>query len=287
MDATASPSYFSVYFRLLKVVRPYGAPLALAVFCMIVLAGATGIYAYMVGPLLKFLVSKGGEGGQEILTVVPRLPLEGWERGELLMVLPLVLLAVALVKGVSYFGQFYLMGVVGQRVVADLRQRMFDKLTCFSQAFYSTTPTGQIISRFTSDVLAVEQAVTFSVAAYLRDSMQVVVLTVLAFVLDWQLAFIAFVVMPLAIFPIVHFGRKLRRVSTDSQVQLGSIADRLHESIKGMRMIQVFGQEGFERRRFGKDTLSYLGIMQRSFAVRALQSPIMEVLGAVGLASTI
>jgi subfamily B ATP-binding cassette protein MsbA len=280
-------SFLGIYWRLLGAVRPYAWQLVGAIVCMIVLAVTTGIYAYVVGPMLKFLVSKGEAGGQDILSLVPGLDVAGMDENMLLMALPVFILVVALVKGVSYFGQFFLMGMVGQKVVADLRQSMFQKLTEMSMSFYLSVPTGQIISRFTSDVLAVEQAVTYSVASYLRDSMQVIVLTILAFILDWELAFIAFVIMPVAVFPIVYFGKRLKNVSTDSQVSLGAIADRLHEAIKGMRIVQLFGAEAFEKERFRKENRSYLRIMLRSFAVRALQSPVMEFLGAAGLAGTI
>ncbi len=280
-------SFLGTYWRLLGAVRPYSGQLILAVVCMIVLAGATGLYAYLVGPLLKFLVSRGHAGGQKILELVPGLPVEQLDRSAMLGLLPLFILGLAAVKGTAYFGQFYLMGRIGQKVVADLRIRMFERLCGLSPAYYSDTATGQIISRFTNDVYAVEQAVTYAVAAYLRDSMQVIVLTVLAFVLDWQLALIAFVVMPVALWPIVSFGKRLKRVSTASQVSLGTIADRLHEGIKGMRVVQVFGGEGHEQARFATENRNYLRIMLRSFTVRALQSPVMEFLGAAGLAATI
>jgi subfamily B ATP-binding cassette protein MsbA len=287
MDKQPARSFLGTYLRLLAAVRPYTGRLVLAVVCMIVLALTTGVYAYVVGPMLKFLVSRGYDGGAEILSLVPGLDVGSMDREVMLMALPVFILVVALLKGLSYFGQFYLMGAVGQRVVADLRLRMFSWLTALSPVFFHKTPTGQIVSRFTNDVYAVEQAVTYSVAAYLRDSMQVVVLCVLAFVLDWKLALIAFVVMPAAVFPIVYFGKRLKRVSTDSQVSLGTIADRVHEGIRGMRIIQVFGAEEFERERFAKENRGYLHIMLKSFAVRALQSPVMEFLGAAGLAATI
>ncbi len=280
-------TFLGTYWRLLGAVRPYSGQLVLAVVCMIVLAGATGLYAYLVGPLLKFLVSRGHAGGREIMELVPGLPVEQLDRSAMLGLLPLFILGLAAVKGTAYFGQFYLMGRVGQKVVADLRIRMFERLCGLSPAYYTDTATGQIISRFTNDVYAVEQAVTYAVAAYLRDSMQVIVLTVLAFVLDWQLALIAFVVMPVALWPIVSFGKRLKRVSTASQVSLGSIADRLHEGVKGMRVVQVFGGERHEQARFASENRNYLRIMLRSFTVRALQSPVMEFLGAAGLAATI
>jgi subfamily B ATP-binding cassette protein MsbA len=287
MGKQPNRSFLGTYLRLLGAVRSYTGRLVLAVLCMIVLALTTGVYAYVVGPMLKFLVSRGEGGAAEILSLVPGLDVGGMDREVMLMALPVFILVVALLKGLAYFGQFYLMGAVGQKVVADLRTRMFNWLTALSPVFFHKTPTGQIVSRFTNDVYAVERAVTYSVAAYLRDSMQVIVLTVLAFVLDWRLALIAFVVMPVSVFPIVYFAKRLKRVSTDSQVSLGTIADRLHEGIRGMRVIQVFGAEKFERERFARENRSYLSIMLKSFAVRALQSPVMEFLGALGLAATI
>jgi subfamily B ATP-binding cassette protein MsbA len=284
---TKQRSFVVIYWRLLGTVRPYLRQLFAALACMIVLAATTGLYAYMVGPLLKFLITRGEHGGFEILSMVPGLKVDTLDRESMLAALPLFILGVALIKGISYFGQFYLMGMVGQRVVADLRDRMFARLTSLSPAYFQRTPTGQILSRFTNDVYAIEQAVTYTVATYLRDGLQVAVLLVLAFILDWQLALITFVVMPLAIFPIVHFGKRLKQVSLESQSSLGNIADRLHEAIRGMRIIQVFNAEQYERERFHQENRSYFRIMHRSFMVRALQSPVMEILGAFGLAATI
>ncbi len=281
-------SFVRTYLRLLKAVRPYYGQLLLALLCMVVLAATTGLYAYLVGPMLKFLVSRGSQGTEQILTIVPGfLRVQGLNRESMMVMLPVLILVIAALKGISYFGQFYLMGRVGQKVVADLRQSMFNTLCAMSPSYFSATATGQIISRFTNDVYAVEQAVTYAVAAYLRDSMQVIILTVLAFVLDWQLAIIAFVVMPVALFPIVHFGKRLKKVSTDSQVTLGALADRLHEGVKGMRIVQVFGGEEYEQEKFQRQNQTYLQIMLKSFAVRALQSPVMEFLGAAGLAAVI
>jgi len=286
-EVATGGSFLATYWRLLGTVRPYLGYLLAALACMILLAAATGLYAWAVGPLLKFLVTRGDSGGAEILSLVPGLDVGSLDQQTMLLALPLFVLVVAALKGGSYFGQFYLMGLVGQRVVADLRSRMFARLTTMSPSFFQRMPTGQIVSRFTSDVFAVEQAVTYAVASYLRDSLQVVVLCALAFWLDWRLALIAFVAMPLALWPIVNFGRRLKKVSSDSQSSLGNIADRLHETIRAMRIVQVFGAERHERRRFDEENRTYLRIMLRSFAVRALQSPVMEFLGAAGLAATI
>ncbi|NMB75733.1 MAG: ATP-binding cassette domain-containing protein [Myxococcales bacterium] len=275
------------YLRLLGTVRPYLGGLAGALLCMVLLAGTTAVYAWMVGPLLKFLITRGGEGGTEILSLVPGLDPSAMDRERMLLWLPLFILIVAGVKGISYFGQFYLMGMVGQRVIRDLRNRMFLRITELSPAFYHEVPTGQIVSRFTNDVYAIEQAVTFAVASYLRDTLEILALAVTAFLLDWKLSLIAFVVMPVAVFPIVAFGKRLKHVSLDGQNSLGRIADRLQEAIRGMRIIQVFGAEQSERRRFAAEAEGYFRIMRRSFAVRALQSPVMEFLGAAGLAATI
>jgi len=277
------------YRRLLRYLRSYAGGLAVAILCMVVLAGATGLYAYLIGPLLKYVFAGGKAGGEEFIRFLPVDLDLGTEAGRerLALLLPLFLIAVALVKGVAYFGQFFLMGITGQRVIRDLRRDLHGHLTALSLPFYHRTPPGMLISRLTNDVRSVEAAVTTAVATVLRDSLQVLVLVALAFVIDWSLALIAFLVFPVAIWPIVTFGKRLKRVATGSQERTAEIADRLHELVGGIRVVQAFGQEQHERQRFAEHNTRLYRVMRRSFAVRALQSPVMECLGVFGLAAVI
>ena len=205
----------------------------------------------------------------------------------MLAALPFVITAVALVKGIAYFGQFYLMGMVSQRVIADLRTTMFDHLLGLSPSFFAKRHSGDLMSRFSADVQSVETAVSYAVSSYIRDGMTIVVMLANCFVLDWRLSLMAFVAVPATLLPIVRFAKRLKRVTQQSQSALGRISELVQEALSGMRVVQAFGMESWESERFREENRRWIRIMRKSFVVRALSSPLMEVMAAVGLSLAI
>ena len=166
------------YLRLLSWAAPYRWRFLGALACMAVLAGATAMYVNLLGPVLEFLFT----GSVGALGSLGRLlpsegPVAAWfqgiDRTRALRVLPAVVIAVALLKGVAYFGQAYLMGTTSQRIIVDLRGALFDHLLRLSPSFYARRHTGDLLSRVTNDVQAVEAAVSTAVASYLRDGLTV------------------------------------------------------------------------------------------------------------------
>jgi subfamily B ATP-binding cassette protein MsbA len=269
------------YRRLLAAVRPHAGLFALAIASMVLLAAATGLFSWLVGPLFQY-VFRGGEMGSAALPWLSRL-----DRLELRRVLPLLILGIALARGVAYFGQFYSMGMLGQRVVADLRRALQEKLLGLPPAFFARASSGDLLSRFASDVAAVEFAVTYGLASYLRDGMQVLVLLGVSIALDWRLAVFAFVAVPITVVPIVRFARRLRRIAVRGQEQIGGLYTLLHEALQGVRLVQAFGMERYEADRFRAEQDRFLGTMRRSFFVRAIFTPTLELMAAVGIAATV
>jgi subfamily B ATP-binding cassette protein MsbA len=280
------------YLRLLRFVVPYRGRFAAAIACMVVLAAASAAYVNLLGPVLEFLFT--GKPGS--MAVLDKFLPESWgfkawldtvERGRILAYLPYVMVAVALVKGVAFFGQFYLMGMLGQRVIADLRRALFDHLLGLSPAFYSKRHSGDLMSRFSADVAAVEVAVTNSIASYFRDGLSVVVMLANCFYLDWRLSLMAFGAVPITLFPVIRLGKKLKRATVQGQSSVGQIAEMVQETVSGIRVVQAFGMERWESARFGKANERWLSIQRKSFLVRAFSSPLMEVMAAAGLAFAI
>src|SRR6266849_6369273 len=265
------------YRRLLAAVRPHAGLFALAVASMVVLAAATGLFSWLVGPLFQY-VFRGGELGS---TALPWLPHLG--RQELQRALPLLILGIALVRGAAYFGQFYSMGMLGQRGVADLRRALQEKLLALPAAFFARASSGDLLSRFASDVAAVEFAVTYGLASYLRDGMQVLVLLGVSIALDWRLAVCAFVAVLITVVPIVRFARRLLRIAVLGQEQIGGLYTLLHEALQGVRLVQAFGMERYEADRFRAEQDRFLGTMRRSFFVRAIFTPTLELMAAGGI----
>ena len=281
----------SAYLRLLRFVAPHRARFAGALACMAVLALATAAYVNLLGPVLGFLFTARNEAAAGLDRFVPFFDLTSWlaraDRAQVLAALPFVLVGVALVKGIAYFGQFYLMGMVSQRVIADLRTAMFDRLLALSPSFFAARHSGDLMSRFSADVQSVETAVSYAISSYIRDGLTIVVMLANCFLLDWRLSLMAFVAVPATLVPIVRFARRLKSVTVQSQSSLGRISELVQEAISGMRVVQAFGMERWESQRFRDENRRWVRIMRRSFVVRALSSPLMEVMAAVGLSLAI
>jgi subfamily B ATP-binding cassette protein MsbA len=280
------------YLRILRYALPYKGRFVAAFGCMVVLALATATYVNLLGPILEFLFTGRTSAMAGLGRLLPgsldvdRLA-AGVPREKVLAWLPAVVTGVALVKGVAYFGQFYLMGMVSQRIVADLRRALFDHMLSLSPAFFSRRHSGDLMSRLSNDVGSVENAISSAVASYLRDGLTVVVMLVNCFILDWRLSLMAFVAIPVTILPIIRIGRKLKKVTTQSQSTLGRISEMVQEALAGMRVVQAYGMEPWESRRFEEVNERWIRIQRRSFFTRAVSSPLMEVMAAVGLSIAI
>jgi subfamily B ATP-binding cassette protein MsbA len=276
------------YFRLLQYAAPYKGRFLAAFACMGVLALATAMYVNLLGPVLEFLFTGQGGGLGAVATMMPGdSALAGWARGvdrvQALRVLPWIVITVAVVKGVAYFGQAYLMGTTSQRIIADLRGALFDHLLRLSPSFYARRHSGDLLSRVGNDVQAVEAAVSTAIASYLRDGLTVVVMLVNCFLIDWKISLVTFVAIPITILPVVRIAKRLKKVTVQSQSTLGKISELVQETLSGIRVVQAYGMEPWESSRFRQENERWLRYMRRSISVRAFSSPLMEVMAAVGI----
>ncbi len=278
----------SEYRRLIAAVRPHLPLLAGALGAMVVLSAATGAFSWLVGPMFQFVFKGGALDAGALRTALPFLRDAGSiPRATVLRALPALILCIALVRGAAYFTQFYCMGMLGQHVVADLRLALHRKLLELPPAFFARSASGDLLSRFSNDIAQLEFAVTYGLAAYLRDGMQVMVLLGVSIALDWRLALLAFVAVPLTVVPIVRFAKRLKQIATRGQAQIGTLYTLLHEALQGVRIVQSFGMERYEREKFRAEQDRFLGTMRKSFFVRAIFTPTLEIMVAVGIAATV
>ncbi|MCA1827431.1 MAG: ATP-binding cassette domain-containing protein [Myxococcales bacterium] len=278
----------SDYRRLIGSVRPHLALLSGAIAAMVVLSAATGAFSWLVGPMFQFVFKGGALDPGALRTALPFLRDAGsLSRETVLRALPILILIIAIIRGIAYFTQFYCMGMLGQRVVADLRLELHRKLLQLAPAFFARSASGDLLSRFSNDIAQLEFAVTYGLAAYLRDGMQVLVLLGVSIALDWRLALLAFVAVPLTVFPIVRFAQRLKKIATRGQAQIGTLYTLLHEALQGVRIVQSFGMEKYEREKFHAEQERFLATMRKSFFVRAIFTPTLELMAAIGIAATV
>ena len=168
-----------------------------------------------------------------------------------------------------------------------MRNQLNDRIQQLSLRFFDREPTGTILSRVSSDVHVVGTALTGTVASLLRDSVSLVVLVVVAFLQDWILSLIAFVVFPASVLPMVWLSKQVRGFARKRQVSLGVLTALLHETVQGNRVVKAFGMEEYEKRRFEKESEGLFRLAMRVVRIRAFTNPMMEILAAFGIAGVV
>ena len=255
-----------MYKRLLEFLRPYIGRLGVAMACMVVLAATTAGMAWLLQPALDQALSG---------------------KTEYIYYIPIAVIALYTVKGAAYFGQAYLMGWIGQRVIYDLRNQIYNRLTTQSLNFFAHRKTGELLARISYDVTLVQSAVSTSVTALMRDTMTIIFLIGVIFYQDWLLALIAMAVFPVIIYPILRFGRKMRSATYDGQVVMGEMSSLIEETVGGIRVVKAFGMEDYERGRFRDLIGGFMKHQMRVFRVNAMSFPIMELVAGFGIAGVL
>ncbi len=249
--------------RLLQYVKPYKSWLVISMVCMVIVASMAGAQAYLVKPLLDEIFFN--------------------KDGTMLKLVPLVIMGVFLVKGLFSYSYNYFLQKVGQSIIRDLRNLLYSHIQSLPLSFFQKKPTGELISRILSDVNLIQGAVSNVLVGILKDTCQVIFLIGVIFYQDWRMASIAMISLPLVIYPIVNFGRRHRRLSRGSQQTTAQVSNILYETITGNRIVKAFSMEKYEVSRFAKTLDELFAIVMRNTRIGAISSPLMEVLGGVGI----
>jgi len=202
----------------------------------------------------------------------------------MLKLIPLAVILLYFLKGVGMYGEAYMMNHVGENIIRLLRNRLYDHIQDLPLAFFHREKTGVLMSRITNDVNIVKAMVSTAVASFFRDVFTIVGLTAVIFYRDWKMAFFAIVILPVAFYPIVEFGRRVRRVSTGCQEAMAEMSAFLHETLSGNKIVKAFSRESFEKERFFQKTQALFGLEMRAVVAKSLSSPVMEILGGIGVA---
>jgi subfamily B ATP-binding cassette protein MsbA len=247
--------------------RPHAKRLALAALLMGVAAASTASRAWLMQPVLdRIFVARDGS---------------------LLWLLAGGALALAVVKGICDYGCAVLMTRIGQRIIADVQKALFARLMRADLAYFHAHPTGTLISRFTSDAVLLRGAAANVLGGMGRDAVTVVFLVAVMFYQDWLLALVSFFVFPLAIHPIIGIGRRIRRVSANTQAEIGQLTTLLNQTFQGARHVKAYGMEGYEEHRASGLFERLFALVDRAGRTRSRASPLMETLGGAAIAVVI
>jgi len=258
-------STYALMKRLVRdSIRPYGGTILLAVVFMAVVSAATGLSAWLMEPIVD-----------DVFIARDRDALI-WVGG--------AVLATFTVKGVANYLQATLISRVGLKIIADNQNRLYAHLARMDLGFFHDNPTGTLISRFTVDIGQMRAVVSNALTSLGKDLMSLVALIGVMFYQNWELAFISIFVFPLAILPIVRLGRRIRKVTVNTQAETGLFMTLLEQTFQGIRVVKSYGMEAYEQGRVGGLIETLFNLTFKAARTRALSSPVMETLGGVAIA---
>lgn len=267
MKIFSKPTIKDRHRRLLSLIKDQWFRLLLAMICMLVMAGARSAIPFLIKPVVDDIFINKDVG--------------------MLKLIPLAVITIFLMLGFAMYYQEYLMNYVGQNIIRRLRNLLYDRIQDLSISFFQKEKTGVLMSRVTNDVNIIKNMVSSAVTGSLRDFFAVIGLTFVIFYRDWKMALVAIVILPLAFFPIVVLGKKLRKVTGHTQEAMGDLTSTLHETFAGNKIIKAFGMESYEKERFFRKTLKLFKLELKGVRFKALASPVMEFLGGLGVAIVI
>lgn len=257
----------TIYRRLLGYLGPYWAVLAVGVFGMVVYAASQLAFTVLLRPLV--------DG-----TFVARDP---W----VIKWVPLAIVAVFFIRGIAEFTYTFSMQWIGRRVVKQLRGQLFDRLLDLPTRFYDSATSGALLSKMTYNVEQVAEAASKTLVTLVRDSLTVVALVGYLLWLNALLSLFVFIGAPIIVYLLRVVSGRFRRYSTRIQSSMGDVTEVTEEAIEGHRVVKTFGGQRYERERFEVANENNRRLHVKHGFVRAVASPIIELIAGVGIAAVI
>lgn len=188
---------------------------------------------------------------------------------------------VMVIKNVLVILYQYLMSDVSQRIMRDIRFRLYEKIQSLSLDYFSKKRTGELISRITHDASVIENAASYGVIDLFRQSFMIVLLISAAFLVDIRSALIVFLVFPLIGLPMSQIGKRLRKISRNIQEKMADINSHLLETISGIKIVKAFCTENYENQRFKSQNQDFYKLKMKSVKRLVVISPLTEIIGGL------
>lgn len=253
----------NLYFRLLSYLKPYWREVTVSLLSMVVLVILNLVPPWFVKIVIDEVITK-----------------HDWKKLQLLVIL---LLAVYALRGVLTFAQTYLMHLVGQKVVYDLRTELYSHVQKLSLSFFKGTRTGEVMSRTVNDVDAIEDMTAHTASSIMIQGFTFIGIATVMIIFDWKLALITMIPVPILGLVTYRFNTRVRKIYRKVRERLADINARLQDNISGIAVIQSFVRESDEEKRFNRHCQDYLETNVSGIKMWARFNPVVDF--TVGLGS--
>ena len=265
-DRPRSKNYATLR-RTFAFMKPYTRQLT---FFGLALA-VTSIATLSIGVGLKFVIDRGLSQGSAAML----------DQGLALLI------GVVLVIAVGTFVRFYYISWVGERVVADMRKAVFNHILELSPGFFETTKTGEILSRLTTDTSLLQQVIGSSFSIAIRNGFALVGGVIMLMVTNIKLTGLVALVVPAVIVPIIWYGRKVRKLSRESQDRVADVGSYAEENLNAIRTVQAFVHEDIDRGFFGRNVEGAFSTAMRRIFARAMLGAVVILLVFSAIAAVV
>lgn len=252
--------------RLVPYMRPHRTALILGMMCMVFAGLLNGGFILMTEKVIKPMISPG---------MVDRLPR--------LNFLVMVIIGLAIVRGIVDFGQTFLIQRTGQRIFTALRTDLFRHFQNMPVSFFEGHRTGEIISRLTNDLGSLSAILNVGIATAIIAPVEVVISLGLMFYFNWKLAVLVLVILPPMAILGNRAGRRMRRAAAEVQEQAAHLTEYLQEKFAAMRLIQTFGSRDHEIELFESVNQASYRATLRPIRIHATLGPIIDFFGMMGI----
>lgn len=245
--------------------KPYARLFIFAVLCSSALSGINGLIAWGIQPALDLVFSK-------------KSPL-------ILTFIPLGVIILFLLRGIFVYTTSYLMISIGARIAVDVRETIYSRLVRLPMSFHTSTPSGTVMSRMLNDVGLMQSIFAGTVRDFVVEGATAIVLLFVAFYRRWDLALLAFVVIPIILLSIAKLGKIMKRVSLKTRVLISDLTVTLQETLQGIKIIKAFTIEEQMRTRFKHELNAHYNNTMKEVKVDESSRLLAEILGGIGVSA--
>lgn len=253
-----------LYYDFLKAQTP---KLVCAVIAMVIVSISSAIHAFLVKPALDDIFFKLNK--------------------QMLIIIPVAMVTIGIIKAIAIYFQNYFMKYVGQKIITDMQARLYSHLIYADLAYLQQFSTGKIISRFSNDITIMRTSLSNVLTGIAKEFLTVVALVGVMITLNWQLSILVFVVFPLAIYPIIRMGKRMRKISLNTQEKLGHYTTQLDETFKSIKEVKSYHAEEYEITKSNNILNNIFSLYVQAIKTEVLPSPIIEIITSISVACVI
>ena len=294
IDGIAGVTAHDEIRRLLRYLRPYVPRLAAGIVLIAVMGAVEFLVAFALRPAVDVVLNPHSTTQALTLFQIPwthyTVDLRSFAPRHfhnVWTVFAVALVLMTIVKGISEYVGSILIQYVGLSAVTDIRNQVYSQVVQQPIGFFQHNPVGRVMSAVITDIEQIRNAFSDWFAEGFRQIFALIAFVTVLLVINWRMAFGSAILIPLVVWPVSKFGRKIRRSSEKSRSRLADLSQILQETISGNRVVKAFGMEGFEIRKFREAARNLLRENMRWIRAFAATSPVMDLLGAVVIALVI